>query len=295
MSWLSVLLFMQVRGMFKAIGYVLAIVVLLVGYVKYLEIRGIFYPLRQIEFTPAFINLSFEDVYIETKDNIRLNGWFIPSGNAKYTILFCHGNAGNIQDRLDKISLLAGLGLNLFIIDYRGFGRSQGKPSERGLYLDAEAAYGYLVNNRGIKPEHIILYGESLGSAVVINLAASGVKIAGLIAEGAFSKGKDMAREIYPFLPTFFFSDKFDSLTRIKKIDAPILFIHSKDDEIVPLALAEKLYRAAQPPKQLIQITGDHNNAFLLSRQAFLSSIASFIETLSNPIEPNREAVPAIR
>lgn len=265
--------------MFKGIVYTGLVFGLIIGYVKYIESQGIFFPVREIEFSPDFMNLSFEDVYIKTEDNIKINSWFIPSSNAKYTILFCHGNAGNLTDRLDKINLLYGLGLNIFIIDYRGFGRSQGRPSENGLYLDAKAAYAYLVNHRNISPEQIILYGESLGTAVVINLASE-VKIRALMVEGAFSRGKDMAKKIYPFLPSFLFSNKFDSLTKIKKVEAPKLFIHSRNDEIVSFSLAKKLYDTAPEPKHFVEITGGHNTAFLDSKERYISSIASFIGQL---------------
>ena len=272
------------KGMSKVVIYritlyIVTAIVLLVIYVKYLENHSIFFPTKNIELNPESINLPFEDIFLETKDNIKINGWFIPYNNAKYTVLFCHGNAGNIADRLDKISLFHGLGVNIFIIDYRGYGRSQGKPSENGFYLDAKAGYDYLVNRRYIKPSHIILYGESLGGAVAIDLASK-VEIGGLIAEGTFSTVRDMAKKFYPFLPSFLFSNKFDSLTKIKAVYAPKLFIHSKDDEIVPFTLAKKLYHAAGEPKQFVEIIGEHNTAFLDSGQAFLSKINSFIKGL---------------
>jgi fermentation-respiration switch protein FrsA (DUF1100 family) len=251
----------------------------LFGYVKYIENKGIFYPVKEVEFDPSYIRLAFEDVYISTKDGFKINGWFIPSSNASYTILFCHGNAGNIGHRLDKINLLHGIGLNIFILDYRGYGRSQGKPSENGFYLDAQAAYDYLVNNRKIDPKKIILYGESIGTAVAIDLAAK-VEVKAFIVEGAFSSGKDMAKRIYPFLPPLIFSNRFDSSAKIKKISAEKLFIHSREDEIVPLALAMKLYSFADAPKQFIEIYGGHNTAFLDAKEKYIFSIKSFIDNL---------------
>ncbi len=235
--------------------------------------------MQGIDLTPDAINLSFEDVYIETEDRIKINGWFILFDNAKYTVLFLHGNAGNISHRLEKIQIFHDLGLNLFIIDYRGYGRSQGRPSENGIYLDAKAAYDYLLNQRKIKPEQIILYGESLGTACAINLASQ-VKIGGLITEGAFSKAKDMARHIFPLLPSFLFANKFDNLTKIKKVKAAKLFLHSRNDEIVPFKFSEKLYDAAAEPKFLREIRGGHNTAFLDSAPLYSSLIAEFIKIL---------------
>lgn len=261
----------------RIIIYIIIGFVLLFGYIKFLERYGVFYPNKKIEITPDSLNITFEDVYIKTKDNLKINGWFIPVQGAQYTILFFHGNAGNLQDRIEKIIMFKELGVSVFIIDYRGYGRSQGKPSEQGLYLDAQAAYDYLVNQRNIKPSQIILFGESLGTAVAIDLATK-VKLAGLILEGAFSRGKDMAKVIYPYLPRFFFSNIYDSLTKIKKINCPKLFIHSKDDEIVPFSLAEKLFSTAPEPKKLIVMRGTHNEAFFVSQSDFVSSIAEFIK-----------------
>ena len=259
--------------------YAAIAIVLIFGYVKYIESRGMYFPIKEIEYTPEIVGLPFEDIYIKTEDDIQINGWFIPEENARYTLLFCHGNAGNIGHRLEKLMLLHKIKLNLFIIDYRGYGRSKGSPSEKGIYLDIKAAYNYLVDKRKIKPEHIILYGESLGSAAIIHLAAE-QKVGGLIVEGGFTRGRDLAKRIYPFLPASLFSDSFDSLAKIKKIDAAILFIHSKDDEIVPFSFAKQLYNAASGPKHFAELRGGHNNAFLDSKEKYVSSIASFIEQL---------------
>lgn len=276
---ISSLLATQIKKMPKAITYILIFVILLLVYVKYLERKSVFFPDKNIYCTPESINLAFEDVYVVTVDNVKINGWFVASPGAARTVLFCHGNAGNIQDRLDKINLLYSLGLNIFIIDYRGYGRSAGEPCEKGIYLDAQAGYDYLVNTRKIKPESIILFGESLGTAVAIDLASK-VRIGGLIVEGSFSKGRDMAARIYPFLPSLLFADSYNSLAKIDKVKAPKLFIHSRDDEIVPVELATKLFSAAKEPKHFTEITGGHNNAFLDSRDIFISSIRSFIKEL---------------
>ncbi len=263
--------------MVKTTLFIILAIILLMVYVRYIESRSIFFPMKKIEFTPGLVNLAFEDVYITTSDNIKLNGWFIPCDNARYTFLFCHGNAGNIGHRIEKIIIFREIGVNVFIIDYRGYGNSEGKPSERGIYLDAKAGYDYLVNTRKIKPEHIILFGESIGGAAVIDLASK-VKVGALITEEAFSSARDMARRIYPFLPSFLYSVKLDSLTKIKKVDAPKLIIHSVNDEIVPFALGKKLFNAAKEPKQLVEIMGSHNTAFLDSKEKYTRSIEVFIQ-----------------
>ncbi|MDD5044324.1 MAG: alpha/beta hydrolase [Candidatus Omnitrophica bacterium] len=261
--------------LYIAIGFVL-----LLGYIKFLERKSVFFPLKTVKMTPASLHIPFEDVYLKTEDNVKINAWFIPAKDAKYTLLYFHGNAGNLQDRLEKISIFKDLGLNTFIIDYRGFGKSGGSPSEEGVYRDALAAYDYLINTRKIKDSGIILFGESIGSAVAVDLAAK-TKVRALILEGSFSRGKDIAKEIYPMLPAFFFSNIFDSVTKIKKISCPKLFMHSKDDEVVPLRLAQKLYDAAPGPKKMVELRGEHNDAFLASGNVFTSSIALFIRELN--------------
>jgi len=249
---------------------------LIFAYVKYLEYKGIYYPVKEILIDPSSAGMPFKDIYIITEDNVRINSWFISNPKARYTILFFHGNAGNIGDRIDKLELLYQEGLNIFIIDYRGFGKSQGRPSERGFYRDASAAYEYLVNTIGASPERIILYGESLGSAIAVDLAFHR-KVKALILEGAFSCGRDMGVKFYPFLPRFIFANSFDSLTKIKDIAAPKLFIHSRDDEIVPFSLAKKLYDRAREPKEFLEVRGDHNSAFLDSKEPYISSIRAFV------------------
>ncbi len=259
--------------------YILAVIFVIYAYIKYIEARGIFYPVKQVEFTPKVINAAFDDVYIKTEDNITLNGWFIPCDNSKYTLIFLHGNAGNIGNRLDKINLLRETGVNIFIIDYRGYGRSKGQPNEFGFYCDAKTAYEYLVNERKITPRQIILYGESLGGAVAINLAAKS-EVKAIILEGAFSSGKDMAKIIFPFFPGFFFADKFNSLKKINSIKAAKLFIHTKEDEIVPFNLAKKLFDSAPEPKIFAELNGSHNEAFLSSEDKYIPVIKSFINNM---------------
>ncbi|MGD0336150.1 MAG: alpha/beta hydrolase [Candidatus Omnitrophota bacterium] len=254
-----------------------AIVLVLFLYLKFQEKKGIYFPQKGLEIFPSAIGLPYEEVDFITKDNIRINGWFIPHPGARYTFLFFHGNAGNIANRLEKIKILQAVGVNIFIIDYRGYGKSQGSPQESGFYKDAEASYKYLRERYNIAPPEIILYGESLGTAVAIELATK-EKVGGLILEGAFSCGRDMAKRIYPFLPRFIFTDSYDSLSRIKRIKEPKLFLHSRQDEIVPIILAQKLFGAAVNPKYFVELKGGHNNLFWDSADKYLSAIEDFIK-----------------
>lgn len=248
-------------------------------YLRYIERRSLFYPQREIEFSPKEVGIDFEDVFFATRDNIKLNGWFIPAQDSRYTVLFCHGNAGNISHRFEKINFFRQSGCAVFIFDYRGYGRSQGSPDEKGLYRDAKAAYDYLLS-RGVAAGQIIGYGESLGGAVIIDLASKN-KMRALIIESTFSSAKDMIRHIYPFLPYWLFASRLDSAGKIKSINIPKLIIHSLNDEIVPYKLGLKLYEGAAAPKELLQIRGGHNTCFYDSEKILRKRIRYFLDSLS--------------
>jgi len=247
-------------------------------FLRYFENHAIFYPARQIQFFPRESGLDFEDIFFKTRDNIKLNAWFIPSPKARFTILFCHGNAGNISHRLEKILFFHSLGCNVFIFDYRGYGLSKGRPSEQGLYLDTRAAFDYLLS-RGISQGQIIGYGESIGGAAIIDLA-SAHSLRALITEGAFSSVKDMARYAFPFLPYWIFSLRLDSENKIRSVKIPKLMIHSLNDEIVPFKLGKKLYDAAPAPKELFEVRGGHNSCFFDSQNILNKKIVDFLDKL---------------
>ncbi|MEI8176039.1 MAG: alpha/beta hydrolase [Candidatus Omnitrophota bacterium] len=244
--------------------------------IRSLESRMVFFPMKGIASYPSGVSLAFEEVSLPAGENVTLNGWFIPRAGARHTLLFLHGNAGNIGHRLEKLRMLHEAGVAIFIIDYRGYGKSSGTPTEEGLYRDAAAAYEYLLAKRGVSAEHIILFGESLGTAVAVDLASRS-KVGGVILEGAFSSAADMARRYYPYLPGFLVSVKLDSSSKIAHVSAPKLLIHSRDDEIVPIGLGKKLYRCASAPKEFVEISGGHNTAFMDSRHVCISAIRKFL------------------
>ncbi|MBU4376487.1 MAG: alpha/beta hydrolase [Candidatus Omnitrophica bacterium] len=258
---------------------IIAAIIFLVS-IRYIERHSIYFPMKDVIGNPASVGLAYEEVYFDTSDNKRLNGWYIPNSKAKFTIIFCHGNAGNISHRLEKILIFYNLGLNIFVFDYRGYGKSEGAPSESGLYEDADAAYNYLTTERRISKDDIILYGESIGGAVAIDLAQR-ISVLALITEATFTSAKDMSEIAFPFIPYFVFSSRFDSVFKIKDIACPKLIIHSVNDEIVPFRLGEKLFDAAMPPKKFRKIRGGHNTAFLESREEYANSIKTFINSLA--------------
>ncbi|MBU2540342.1 MAG: alpha/beta hydrolase [Candidatus Omnitrophica bacterium] len=263
----------------KIFVFIVSFILFLVFYTRYIEKRSIFFPFKEIEVTPQDIGLGFEEVNLKTPDGENIHGWYVPAGANKKVLLFLHGNGGNISHRLEKIAIFNEIGITTFIIDYRGYGRSTGRPTEDGIYLDAHTAYNYLVKEKGITADEIIVFGESLGAQAAIDLAGK-ERIAALIIEAAFTSAKDMARAIYPFLPTIFLSVRFDSAAKIPNIDCHKLIIHSRNDEIVPFKLGKKLYEKARQPKEFLEIIGAHNNAVFDSKELFAARVKEFINKL---------------
>ncbi len=265
--------------MLKLFVFLIVTGFLIVIYVRYLQSKSVFFPYKELEGDPSLMELTFEDVFLKTADNVDIHGWFIPYPGSEFTMLYCHGNAGNITTRLDKLLTMHQLRINVLAIDYRGYGRSKGVPTESGVYLDAESAYDYLIHKLNLDPGRVVLYGESLGGAVIIDLASK-VEVGALVLEGTFSSGKDIGKKFYPFIPKIFIPNLFDSLNKIKKINKPKLFIHSNIDEVIPFDLGKKLYEASPEPKKLFPIKGTHGTAFVESQYETSKEIARFIENL---------------
>ena len=246
-------------------------------FLRMFELKSIFYPQKMIEFIPSSQGLNYEDVYFMTKDGLKLNGWFVPANNPHCVVLYFHGNAGNISHRIEAARLFNEKNLDFFIVDYRGFGMSQGHPFEKGTYLDALAAYEYLVKVKGIPAEKIVIYGKSLGTAVAIDLASK-IRAGALICESGLTSTADLARDIYKFIPLWLFvTQKYDSLKKVGKIDIPKLFIHSKNDEIIPFRHGKRLFEAAGEPKEFYVMQGGHNDAFYIYSDECMQRIENFL------------------
>lgn len=265
----------------KTIFLAITALILFFIYLRYLEHKSLYFPLKEVEFTPKDAGLDYEVISLTTGEGLKLHGWFIPSEAPRFTVLFCHGNGGNIGHRIEKIKMFNELDLNVLIFDYRGYGMSEGSPSEKGLYHDAELFYDYLVKEKGISYEKIISYGESLGGAVVIELAMRR-EMGAIIIESSFTSVGEMAKRVVPFLPAFVYNSRFDSINKISHISCPKLFFHSADDEIVPFEQGMKLFEAATGPKEIVRIQGGHNDGFMVSKHLFISKIDSFLSSLSN-------------
>lgn len=254
------------------------ILVVLNGWMYIQQPSMIFYPSSELVEIPSDWGLPYDDVTITTTDSVQLHGWYLPSKNATRTVLFFHGNGGNISHRGDSLSIFHRLGLNVFIFDYRGYGLSQGKPSEDGIYLDAMAAWQYLMDKHGFKGENIILFGRSLGGAVATNLARK-VRPGALILESTFSSVKDMARILLPLMSRLVYVRyEFDTLADIEHVASPLLVLHSPEDDIIPYKLGEKVYQAANTPKWFVKMQGDHNSGFLQTQPAYERALQKFLQ-----------------
>lgn len=238
-------------------------------------------PGRTLDATPGNIDLAYEDVQIDTADGERLHGWYVPAANARGVLLFFHGNAGNISHRLESILIFNRLGLDVLIVDYRGYGRSSGKPSEQGTYLDARAAWDFLVGQKQLPSAKIVVFGRSLGGAVGAQLAAglaAGQQPAAVIIESSFTSGADMARRLYPIYPARLLTRlEYPVIDYVRSLHCPVLVVHSRDDEIIPFAMGQEIYAAAPQPKDFIELRGDHNAGFWISRESYTAGLEVFL------------------
>ena len=236
-----------------------------------LEHHFLYFPEPLHEATPATVGLTYEEVTFQATDDTLLNGWLVPGQSDAPIVLFCMGNAGNISYRLETLQLLHDLGVAVFILNYRGYGLSEGKASEQGTYNDVAGALE-LLNNRGWPAERIIIFGRSLGAAISLEAALSSPP-AGLIMESAFTSITAMGRHHYPLLQRllgWLIGAKYDNLNKIAGLESPLLLIHGKGDTICPPQMAEELYSRAPEDKRLLWVPGaDHNNGFIVGGEFY--------------------------
>lgn len=284
------------------------IVLLLIAYIGWgitlfiLQPKLLYFPVREVSCTPAELGLGFEDVTFKSADGLRLNGWYIPAPleirtkvvsaqigdsvltgsaeNSQFTVLFCHGNGGNMAHCIDSIDIFHELGMNCFIFDYRGYGKSEGKPGEEGTYLDAEAAYKWLTEEKKILPANIIVFGRSLGGSVATYLSGKN-RVGALVIESTFTSYIDVGRKFYPYMPVRWFARfSYNTVGYIKDVVCPVMLIYSRDDEVVPFEFGRKLYEAANEPKELIEIFGSHNDGFILSAEIYKNAWTKWVDFL---------------
>ena len=260
----------------------LGVVALIVmGIFGLLENFLLYHPYREIEQTPKTYGVAYENVHFTAEDGVRLHGWYVaPEYPDGPVLLWAHGNAGNLSHRAENVALFQKkLGAGVFIFDYRGFGKSESRPSEEGLYADGRAAYGWLV--KLIAHERIVLFGRSLGAAVMVKLAVEGKKARGLILESPFESTLAMGKQMFPFLPvSWLISSKFDSAAMIPKVEMPLFILHGDKDGIVPHAQGMRLYEAARAPyKRFFTIKGaGHNDTYIAGGAAYWAAWRDFLE-----------------
>jgi fermentation-respiration switch protein FrsA (DUF1100 family) len=261
--------------------FLISIAVLLVSCERWIIYHPYKYPKGNWSSSPSLD--SKEDVSFIADDGVRLHGWFFPSSKSNTILLWFHGNAGNITHRLDNIKMLKRLNLNIFIFDYRGYGKSEGDPNEKGIYLDSQAAYDWLIKVKKIMPRNIILFGRSLGGVCAIEVASKNLA-AGIILESVFPSAKKMARKMFPILPlSWAIKSRFDAIGKVPNLKLPKLFLHGTEDEVVPYKLGRELFSAATEPKIFYAIKGaGHNDTFLLGGTDYFNTIAQFIKSTNS-------------
>jgi len=272
-----------------AAGLYLALLVLL----WFAQSHLIFFPGNQRTLVPpaARLGLQPERVAFTTDDGVQIVGWVMPAAQSAngFWLLICHGNAGNLSEfeRPAHYAALRDVGLNLLAFDYRGYGESGGTASEQGLYRDADAAYRYLTEERGVPASRIILFGHSLGSAVAIDLASRS-PAAGLIVEGALTSTVNRGQELYPFIPVRLLArSRFSSIDKVARIRIPKLFLHATRDEVIPVAHGRRLFQAAAEPKKFVELDGMHSDAFAVDSAHYFGSVADFLSTIHSSVPSN--------
>ncbi len=264
----------------KVVKGAILLYALLLAVFFFFQDKFLYHPTREIIATPAEEGLSFDEVVFHTAGALRLTGWYVYGSGGKEggrgVVLFCHGNSRNISHRTDMLKILSGMGLDTFIFDYRGYGESEGRPGEDGIYIDALTAWNYLVEDRGVNSDKIIIYGRSLGGGVATWLATR-VESAAVVLESTFTSVPDLASEFYPYIPVRLLSRSiYDNLGRVGDIKAPLLIVHSREDELIPINHARVLVSAARDGVGLVEIGGSHNKGFVSSGEAFSGPLSDF-------------------
>lgn len=266
----------------------LAIVVVLIIMLRWFEHRQVYYPHRELEAAPTELGRAFEEARFNADDGVRLHGWFFPantnSPRAHWAFLICHGNAGNVSHRLDLCQALLETGASVFVFDYRGFGKSEGRPGEEGTYRDAQAAHAWL-RQKGFRGENIIAFGESLGGAVAAELALRET-VGGIVLQSTFTSIPDIGAEFYPWLPVRLITTiKYDTHAKLPRIKVPVLVMHSRTDDIVGFHHAEKNFAVANEPKLFCELSGGHNDAAWDS-PVFGEAIGKFLKEVESRAQP---------
>lgn len=261
-------------------GLVLVAALLWIG-LRYFEKAMVFVPSREMLSHPGTVGLAYEPLFLTASDGVRLRAWWLPGPSPEAPVMLClHGNGGNLSHRTDKMRLFHDAGAAQLWLDWRGYGESGGSPDEPGLYRDALAGWAWLNAVKAVPAARLVLYGESLGSAPAIELAAR-VPAAGLIVDSAFTSLMDMSRVVLPWFPVRLVRIRFDNLSRLPRVTIPTLFLHSPEDDIVPYEMARRNYAASGAAKKtFVDLKGSHNEGFLDAGPAYPKAIRDFLASL---------------
>ena len=281
------------RKLTKKLPGVLLTCLLMALMLRWFEHSQVYHPDRILTATGAELGRPFEDVRFKASDGVELNGWFFPastnSQRGRLAVLLCHGNAGNISYRLDTCAALLATGVNVFVFDYRGYGRSQGRPSEEGTYCDAQAAYQWL-QQRHFHGTNIIAFGESLGGGVAAELAVREM-VGGLVLQSAFTSVPDMGAELFPWLPVRWFGTiRYDTRSKLPRLKVPVLVMHSPADELIRFQHGQRNFAAANEPKLFWELKGDHNDP-LADTKHFIAGLEKFLSLIETSHAPGSRGV----
>ena len=271
----------RARRLMDLILMVAVALVLVTGLMLVFERRLVYFPFREVEVEPSALALRHEEAWLTAEDGVRILTWSLPVPGSRWTVLFCNGNAGNMSYRLDRAQeMQRRLGVSVQLFDYRGYGKSEGQPDEQGTYRDVRAVHRYLVETRRVRPEDLIVFGESLGAAVATQLALER-PAAGLILESPFASIPEMARAAYPFLPPVgpFIRTRYETIAKIPKLTLPLLVLHGDRDTIVPFSQGRRVFEAAGGPRKTfyaIQGAG-HNDTYLVGGEPYWRALSEFL------------------
>ena len=267
--------------LWNLVSFVLIVYAILCAALFFLQGHLVFYPSRDVFVTPATAGLEFEDVWMRSANGERVHGWWLPGAPDALALIFFHGNAGNVSHRLESLQIFRRLGLQVLIIDYRGFGLSDGAPGERATYEDAELAWRHVTESRAIPADRVVLFGRSLGGGVATWLASQH-EPAGLMLESTFSSVPDLASQIYPIFPVRWLARiRYPTRERLAQVRCPVLIVHSADDELIPYSHGEALYAAAATSKTFLRLRGGHNDGFLTSGSDYTDGLRRFLDKLT--------------
>lgn len=273
------------KGHFMALlsGILLLVILVYAGFcllVFSMQSKMLYQPSSQYIAEPDEMGLLYQPVTLRTPDGETITGWYVPAEDAKWTVLFCHGNAGNISHRLGTLQVLHEMNANCLIIDYRGYGKSSGKPTEQGTLLDIKAGWDWLVNEQKIDSSQIILFGRSLGGSIAA-ITAVDLQPAAVILESTFTSFVEIGRHYYPWMPVRWFARfQYDTLAAVQQLSCPVFITHSPDDEIVPYRFGQALFEAASPPKLFRPLEGTHNEGFYDNSQLYRDIWREWFEAL---------------